>query len=341
MAYSLRSTAVAVVLGLVLGVSPVVAQEGLDPAHDRARRLGEEATPSVTLSGFVDTSVFWPIDGTGNDGDVLLALDQVEFNIIASLVPGLTLRTDINVFPAAGITFDDTLLEQGFLKYYFNGGASGLFFQAGKVNAPVGVEALDPVDMYQYSHGQLFTHATPSNLTGFFGGFEGETLSAMLWVTNDWDTPPTPDQYLVGGRFQWAANGGHVGLSSTFGPIGVGQTWQLMVDLDSIWAFGPLTLFLEGNFGMSEEESAEGDNLVSVGGLFKVNYAFTDALSATVRYDYLNREYGDEPIQGHSVTGAFLFGITESFSGLVELRADLPDEGDTALTAALEFTAAY
>jgi hypothetical protein len=308
--------------------------------------LGEGSTPLVQVSGFVDTSVFWPIDGNVDgegrdaDGDLVIALDQVEIDIEARLVPGLTLRTDLNLFPAAGLAFDDTLLEQGFLKYYFNGGSDGLFFLAGKTNAPVGVEALDPVDMYQYSHGQLFTYATPSNLTGFFGGYEGGTVTAMLWFTNDWDAPPTPDQYLVGGRFQWSANNGHVALSSTFGPIGVGQLWQLMVDLDSIWVFGALTVFLEGNYGMSEEESAEGDNLASVGGLFKLNYGFTDALSATVRYDYLNREYGTQ-VEAHSVTGAFLFGITDDFGGLVEVRADLPDEGDTGLTAALEFTAAF
>ena len=42
----------------------------------------------------------------------------------------------------------------------------------------LGIEALDPTDMYQFSHGQLFTYATPSNLTGFFGGFEGESKNA-------------------------------------------------------------------------------------------------------------------------------------------------------------------
>lgn len=335
---NLRLMRLAAGLGACLLAMPALAQE--EPAEEPG------FSPSIQFSGFVDTSVFWPIDGntyddgTDSDGDLVVSLDQVEVDVEAMPAAGLTLRADINYFPALGLALDDRLVEQGYARYYFNGGDDGAFLIAGKMNAPIGVESLDPVDMYQYSYGQLFSYATPSNLTGFFGGYATSAITAMVWVTNDWDAPPTPDSYLVGGRFAWSGSDGGVGLSSTFGPIGVGQLYQLMVDLDIVWAFDALTLFLEGNYGSSEQEGADGSALTSVGGLFKANYAFTDSLSATVRYDYLNREYGTV-VEAHSVTGAFLFGITDNFGGVLEVRADIPAEGDTALTSALELTASF
>jgi len=287
------------------------------------------AETAVSFSGFVDASLFVPLAGYADDGDeVLLGLDQVEVDIEAQPHDDLLIRTDINFFPAAGVPTFDSLVEQGFFDYSFGGGG---FFQVGKRNAPVGAEAIDPVDMYQYSYGQLFVNATPSNLTGFFGGYRGDAFGAMVWVTNDWDLSTTPRSATPGLRLSYAFDSGAVGLSSTYGPV-VSDDPYLMVDVDAAFGFGDLTLLAEANVGTS-------DAISSVGALVTANYAVSDTFSATLRADYLNREVGEEEIDQVSLTLAGLLAIADNYGALAELRADLPSGADPVITGAVEFTA--
>ena len=302
------------------------------PSIAGAEEAAAEAAPTgVSVSGFIDTSASMPMTGVP-DGDkkVTFGVDQIELDFESSPVAGFTVRADLNVFPAGGAVLADDLIEQAYLEYYFGGGSDGFSLTVGKVNAPIGIEVLDPVDMYQYSHGLLFSFATPSNLTGVFAGYDDGAISAKLWVANDWDMPGSADLPNFGGRFQYGFEDlGHVGLSTTYEQ---GSDF-LMVDLDSALQFGDFTLFIEANMGMLDSE-------IAIGALGKVNYAISDSYSVTGRFDYLDQSKTGG-YKGMSGTGAFLFAVNDNFIGAVEVRADMPDEGDVGVMGAVELIASF
>ena len=295
------------------------------------------AVPHVTLSGFVDTSIsyrFLP-EAEAKKG-VTLGLDQVELDVSVAVGGGLKVRTDLQLFPAEGATAlgFDRIVEQGFAEFFFAGEDKGFFLRAGKWNAPVGFEVIDPTGLWQYSQGLLFMKATPSNLTGFAFGWAGESTQAQLWVSNDWDTPSTPKDATLGLRVQQGLGDvGTVGLSSTLGALN-DEKMRFMADLDLSFVFGALKLGGEFNFG-----KLGGDT--SIGFLLSANYAFSDRVSVTGRFDFLDREITDNPYKGMSATLAGLFNLTKGFDLIAEVRADLPKDADEILGGALELLGSF
>lgn len=303
-------------------------------------------TPAITVGGFVDASVFMPLAGFGDDGDVwTFGVDQVEVDFTATPAEGLTLQTDLNVFPAAGMTFDDSLLEQGFIDYELD---NGYFFTVGKVNAPVGAETVDPTGLYQYSYGQIFG-IIPSNLTGFFTGYRGDTIAAQLWVSNDWDVPggsaAPADKPIIGGRFDYMFSSGHVGLSFTNGPIGTALDGYTMIDVDTAVEVGDLTILGEVHYGTGQNNAHTDPETTNIGALLTLSYAISDVVAATVRGDMLSTSVGDaDALTSISGTLAGLFTITDNYGAVVELRADIPDsdlDADTTIGGAVEFLASW
>jgi len=311
-----------------IGIALMLCIPSLAGAEEAAAPAAE-ASSGITVSGFIDTSISMPFNGADADKKVTYGVDQIELDFESSPVAGFTVRTDLNVSPSGGVIDADGLVEQAFMQYYFNGGNDGFYITVGKINAPVGIEALDPVDMYQYSSGLLFANATPGNLMGVFTGWTDGTISAMAWVSNDWYMPGSADLPNFGGRFEYGFEAGHVGLSTTFEQ----GSDKLMVDVDSALKFGDFTIFTEGNMWMLDSE-------MGIGALGKVNYAISDAFSTTARFDYLDHSKVGG-YKGMSGTGALLFAVNDNFIGAVEVRADLPDGGDAALGGAVELIASF
>ncbi len=290
----------------------------------------DDAGPQVNISGFVDTSLYIPFDDTS---EWSIGLDQVELDFEASPHSTVDIRMDLNVFPSAAPPAADDLVEQGYLTYSPSA-VEGFSITAGKWNAPIGVEYLDPIDMYQYSYGLLFTHATPSNLTGLNLGYEVGDITIMLFGTNDWDTPRSSDNFMTGGRVAWAANDTSLGLSTTYGPIVEDVDGQLMLDVDFIQGFGDTTVMAEFNYG------SLGD-LSGIGALLKLNQAFGNH-SVTGRFSYLDSEYLNDGIKQWETTLALLLGVADGFGTVIELRYDnMPDLEEDAIGAAIELTASF
>lgn len=293
--------------------------------------LAQDAeAPSWSLSGFVDTSLFVPFDDT-NEWSV--GLDQIELDVEASPHSTVDLRIDLNVFPSAAAPLADDLVEQGYVTYSPSG-VEGLSLSAGKWNAPIGVEFLDPIDMYQYSYGLLFTHATPSNLTGLNLGYEIGDITVMVFGTNDWDTPRATQNFMTGGRVAWASGDTSAGVSTTYGPIVENIDGQLMIDVDFVQGFGDTTLMAEFNYG------SLGD-LSGIGALLKLNQAFGNH-SVTGRFSYLDSEYLNGGVKQWETTLALLLGVAEGFGTVIELRYDsMPDLDEDSIAAAVELTASF
>jgi hypothetical protein len=295
------------------------------------------AAPEVKLSGFVDSSLsFRP---TSSEEGLLLALDQVELDIAVSL-DRLALRIDLQYFPTTlhdpstgpVATFDE-LVEQGFAEFFFTTPERGLYLRAGKWNAPVGFETVDPTGLWQSTHGLLFSLTDPSNLTGVAFGWNGPSTRAELWVSNDWDAPGSPKDTHLGGRLQQTLGEvGTLGLSTTFGALSEANP-RLMLDLDGALSFKPLRLGFEVNFGL------RGD-LTSLGFLLSANVALSDKISVTGRFDWLDREF-DTAYTGSSLTLAGLFNLAQGFDILLEARADFQDGADTELLTILEALASF
>lgn len=311
----------------------------------------EGASKVVELSGFVDTSLFVPLTGFDRASDsVTFGLDQVELDVIARPAAGLTLRTDLNWMPNLDVLGDvdlaepslfafDSIVEQGYAKYIFGGGERGFFFQAGKKNAPLGTEAVDAPDILQFSHSLLFDNAAPTNLTGFFVGFDsgGASFGGQLWLTNSWDSSTTPGNPSVGGRAEYAFESGGVGVATTIGPLRDDDIF-FMVDLDANMKAGIFTGLLNANVAGVGGEVGFGVSAVG-------NVAIGDSMSATARVSYLDRAKlgaGEgTPYKGLEATAAYLFTFTDHFSGVVEVRLDKPDGGDLTVGGAFEAVATF
>lgn len=295
------------------------------------------ATPEIKLSGFVDSSLsFRP---TSSKEGLLLALDQVELDISVAL-ERVALRLDLQALPTTlhdpstgpVATFDE-LVEQGFAEVFLSTPERGLYLRAGKWNAPVGFETVDPTGLWQSTHGLLFSLTDPSNLTGVAFGWNSPSTRAELWVSNDWDARGTPKDTHLGGRLQQSLGEvGTLGLSTTFGALSEADP-RLMLDLDGALSFKPLRLGFEVNFGL------RGD-LTSLGFLLSANLALSDTISLTGRFDWLDREF-DAAYTGSSATLAGLFNIAQGFDVILETRADFPEGRNTELLTVVEGLASF
>jgi hypothetical protein len=312
-------------------------------AQDDDGETADSHEATVNVSGFAVTSVAFPIsvpdvEGVPESGDgdeVVFGLSEIEIDIEAEPVAGLTVRADFNYFPSAGSGGDDGIVEQAFAHADF---ASGLFLSAGKMNAPIGIEGQDATDLNQVSRSQVSAF-TPDNLNGFFGGWGNDSMSATLFLTNDWDSPAAANSASLGGRFAYSMDSGHVGLSSTFGTV-TAEEPNILIDVDSAWSFGDIGIGFEGLFDV------QGDNTV-MGGLLALNYALSDSMSITARADYLDMEMTlsfTDPISGEttditaaasnmSAAGAFNFELCDHLSSSIEVGANMPDEGDMSMGA--------
>ena len=293
----------------------------------------------IAFHGFVDGSLFAPISGcaAGSRG-VILGVDQVELDVLANLLADVAIRMDLNWFPTSDAVSFDALVEQARVDI---GLGAGWFLRFGKLNAPLGIELQDPVDMFQFSYSPLFFYAQPSNLTGLFAGWSGKGLEAQLFATNDWDQPGTPAALSLGGRVQVSSDTRTIGLTALVGPLR-DEGRRLLLDLDLSLVVGDLRVWVEALLG--RQRVGEGD-ATTWGLTVKGNYAF-GAHSLTLRASWLDAEAGlaGQPELGRrngELTLAWLFPIASGVAGVAELRADDYEVGDPVLTGALELTASF
>ena len=158
---------------------------------------GVAAAQDLSLSGFVDAAWFYDVAaGAGEFG-----VDQVEIDLEHRAGDRTLLRADLEwLKDGEGYLAQ---VEQAFMTCNTGGGWALSF---GKFNAPIGVEALDPTDMFQYSHSLLFTWAAPTNLTGLKVARDlGGGVDVQGHLSNGWDRATADKHVTAGGVSGWSA----------------------------------------------------------------------------------------------------------------------------------------
>lgn len=266
---------------------------------------------------------------------------EVDFEKAAGPV---TFRMDLDVAGAA--------IEQAKFTYMIPGAdAWGLSLTGGAFNAPIGFEAQDAPDMLQTSNGQLFG-LVPSNLRGLMLSGGMEMVNANLYFANEWRGTTSPPLPLPGG--------GLLGEENSIG----GLVTVKPIEMASL-AVGYIT---------SPEKAGDGNVLDVVASttavpnlLIALEY-LTDENNTglgitasythgphvvTARYDSVDcdKASGYKPFGGTAACGeatptsltlAGTWALTDSLSGVLELRQDDPDTAaDATNKATLEFVAKF
>lgn len=300
----------------------------------------------LTLGGFVDAS-YVANPGLGTDG---FGLDQAEVDLSRDSGP-TALRLDLD-WSKTGEAWT-AAVEQAYMDWR---ATDNLTLRAGRFNAPIGVEALDAPDMYQFSHSLLFDHAAPTNLSGLQLSTSVGGLDASLLLCNGWDqNDETDDAKTVGLRLAGALSGADLGLTVLHGREDVlGPGTRTVIDLDGTLALSEsLTLALELNHG--SVEPAGGDALAWTGASLSSRIGLGERLGLTLRADWLDDADGwlFGAVGGETrmaFTAAPTVSLAENLGALLEIRYDTSDldafvdkDGptDSQLTVALEMTMSF
>ncbi len=344
--FGVRAVFVFMSLMMTIAISPRISESA-------------EVAEGLSMTGFVDASYYNNTLAETNT----FALDQGELDVEKTIEGAGGLRVDIqHVNTGSSLTTDD-ILEQG---YVWIDLLSGLKLTFGKFNAPIGFELLDPVDMYQYSHAMVFDNGLPTNLTGvMFSGGSG-MFDFSIYAANGWDLiyDDNKDKTLGGRLGLTPVEGVNVGLSYITGKegsdAGEGQTSNLSVmDIDlTITMVENLIIGAEFNSGVFEGMSAvkTGDDATWTGFLVMANYAFTDKVALTLRYDQFHDAGGARLGGGVDETrGAFTvspsYAVADGFNVLAEYRLSTSDKKtftgadgkaeDNSSEFAIEFTFSF
>ncbi|MFZ5433143.1 MAG: outer membrane beta-barrel protein [Calditrichota bacterium] len=323
---------------------------------------------SPRVSGFVDAAYFNDGNANPDAGEFNgFSLDQVEVDIESGLGDRGFLRADIEYVNGVDPVNAIDLLEQGYLQYNVPINDKQLSLTFGKFNAPIGFELLDPVDMYQYSHSEVFAYGLPTNLTGGMGFMQfSPTLALHAYIVNGWDNnTENNDAPTVGGRLGITpVEKINVGLSAITGPEQPGKDAKsrTVFDIDAtVEAIDNLILGGEFNMG-SEAEAADINGKLEDAGWTGFtamgHYTFNNWFGLTARLGSFSDDFGirtgnanPKDISLTSITISPTFTLGERMGCLLELRMDSANEEiwtdsdgnatDSRTTAAFEVTYSF
>lgn len=301
----------------------------------------------LDVGGFVDAS-YVADPGMGTDG---FGLDQAEIDLSRDDGP-TALRLDVDWSKAGEAWAAD--VEQAWMDWRVGG---NLTLRAGKFNAPIGVEALDAPDMFQFSHSLLFDNCAPTNLSGLqistaFGGLDASLLLANGWDQND----ETDDAKTLGLRLAGALAGADLGLTVLHGRedvLGPG-TVRTVFDVDGTLELSDaLTLAIELNLGSVAPEV--GDAATWTGASLSSRIGLGERLGLTLRADWLDDPDGwlFGAVDGETrtaFTAAPTVSLGDGLGALLEVRWDTSDvdafldkDGptDSQLSVAVEMTMTF
>ncbi|MBU8869525.1 MAG: porin [Gemmatimonadales bacterium] len=289
-------------------------------------------SPELEISGFADQSIFF--DSSSNKAT--FGFDQVEVDIIKNLGATGSLRVDLEWASdgEGGFTPD---VEQGFVTFRPEFAGKGAF-TFGKFNAPIGFELLDAPDMFQYSHALVFNHGLPTNLSGLMYNAPIGAWDLAAYVCNGWDVNVDPDNdKTVGCRLGYSGcDRGGLGFSiihgnETFVSEESYQGKLTVFDIDAF--FDPAANWTTGaEFNLGNNDL--GNSIENWWGfLVMSHWDFTEAVGATIRYDYFDdtdnsrlESGAASPEVRQAIAVAPTFVLGDGMGALIEARVDFSDQ---------------
>lgn len=310
------------------------------------------AAQAPRISGFVDAAYFH--DTAAKNGE--FGLDQVEIDITHQAGERTSVRADLEwIKDGEGYAAQ---VEQAFMTFTPR---CGWGFTFGRFNAPLGFEAIDPADMYQYSHSLVYDNGGPSNLTGARVNRDlGGGLDLALHLSNGWDRNTADANLTWGGRLGYVRDGFAGGVSAISGKETLGEPaaplTRTVLDTDLAYTMGAWLFGAEVNHGSVEQAAGLESDWLGV--LIMSHLGLNEWAGVTVRLEQIDDQDGylfgtvDGAAQvRRSLTLAPTFVLDEGFGALVELRLDLSDQEafldgdgaptDTATAVAFEMTYSF
>jgi hypothetical protein len=296
---------------------------------------GIQINKYLSLGGFIDMSyVNTSKDGPNND-TATFALDQAELDFNLNLGNGLTGRIDLNGSTTASI-------EQAYINYAMGNWSLSL----GKFDTFIGLEGLEPVDMYQFSH-SLTWDLEPSQHTGIALGFDNGLFNVAGAIVNGLLSPQNTDindepgvalhagftpnkawSFNVNAAFGDEGNSATTTTTGTVIPTGTSTTSATKVDAQLLtadvqwanygWTVGAEVVAREAKMTASKAEDT-GFSLMA-------NYAFTERFALTGRFSTVDKDTTagttKKSTDRKEISISPSYAFTPNWLGLVEFRQD-------------------
>jgi hypothetical protein len=249
-----KLTPVATVLLLSLGATSVQA---------------EEKSP-LSISGFIDMSYF-ATDTDGGETTHDSGIDQVEINVSYDFGNKLAAYVDVEYQNAD----EGVDLEQAFITYALS---DNFTVKAGRFLSYTGWETEEPTGLFQYSGTGYAKYFYGYYQQGVSGLYSGDGYALAVSVVNDLAGPQSTDSEHPGIETMVALMPTDEitikGFYSKDGDVELINTW-------ASYSKDALTLAVEYN--TAEDSAFVGSD--ASGFLVMANYAFTDKIGLTLRYN--------------------------------------------------------
>lgn len=280
----------------------------------------------VSFEGFADV-IYFLVDNTvereNSEENRFVTTGEVDLG--TKVDEGIDVRFDLDLNPSS--EDDSARLEQAYINWAF---APQWTLKGGIFNNRLSWEAEDAPDLYQITHGQLYNiwdaetaDLAGNNLAGVELGFSLDQIKLYAAVLNELRGTREEASLELAAELQPLPN-----LNLVAGLITEDEGAETLFDVHGTWRWTRLLLGAEMLFAGELYDFALG---------MTANYAFTDRVSGTVRYDFVSYDLPriDET---SSLTFAALFGVREHVFLNGELRLNQDDNanpiiGDGALVA--------
>lgn len=280
----------------------------------------------VSFEGFANV-IYVLVDNTvePEDSDENRFITSGEVDLGTKVDEDIDVRFDLDLNPSG--EDDSARLEQAYINWAF---APRWTLKGGVFNNRLSWEAEDAPDLYQITHGQIYNiwdtetaDLTGNNLAGVELGFSLDQINLYAAVLNELRGTREEASLELAAEIQPLPN-----LNLVAGLITEDEGAETLFDVHGTWRWTRLLLGGEMLFAGELYDFAFG---------MTANYAFTDRVSGTVRYDFV--AYDPPRIDDtSSLTFAALFSVREHVFLNGELRLNQDDNidpiiGDGALVA--------
>ncbi len=282
---------------------------------------GLEIVKGVKLSGFLDMS-FTAVDVDGAGGGASTEtrsfnFDQSELDLDFDFGGPWTARLDVSLGK------DPQEVEQARINY---ASGEGLVASFGKWDTFIGLEGLEPTDVYQFSNA-LTWNLEPTHQTGMYLGYEGDAVTLYGAIVNGLGELDNDSNDEFGG-YQF-----HLGFTPTEA-ISINGNYLSSAKDDSAGgnditlltfdiSYNSAKLLVGAEYVQQEADAPTGGKVSEETAMtFMVNYCFTESFALTFRYGMTEGMTGGD-LTDLTISPSFV--LSENLCALIEYRIESAD----------------